>query len=106
MSTSVELSNSTETDPYEARKVYVKLADKILKGIPGPHLVAMDAWPKWSAKKSPPVPGGLYPNRKYKPEPLLATINGEDLKVHLPSSHGPTVLDQPFSGLPGESKTI
>ena len=92
-------------DPYEARKIYVKLADKILKGIPGPHLATMDTWPKWSAKKFPPVPGGLYPNPKYRPEPLLPPTNGED-PVHVSLSHGPTLLSQRISGLPGEAKTI
>src|SRR5437762_1858513 len=92
-------------DPYEARKIYVKLADKILKGIPGPHLATMDTWPKWSAKKSPPVPGGLYPNPKYRPEPLLPPTNGED-PVYVSLSHGPTLLSQRISGLPGEATTI
>jgi hypothetical protein len=58
-----------DTDPYKARKLYVKLGDKLLPDIPGPHLKVMATWPKWDQTKSPPPPGGLYLNPLYVPEP-------------------------------------
>lgn len=47
--------------------MYVLLADKLLRKIPGPHLEVMDSWPTWSRRKSPPLQGGLYLNPKWKP---------------------------------------
>ena len=59
-------SHDVATDPYKARKWYIDIADKLLKEIPGKHMTEMDKWPKWSAKASPPVMGGLYLNEKWK----------------------------------------
>jgi len=55
-------SDDIESDPYKARKYYTELADKLLRQLPGEHLKEMDKWPKWSAKRSPPVIGGKYEN--------------------------------------------
>jgi hypothetical protein len=97
------------------------LADKILKKIPGPHQAVMDKWPKWSQKNSPPIPGGLYPNPKWKPQPQLTKPKVQDIpKAGVPkveasairpapgseSPEGPTLLEQPFTNPPEEGRTL
>ena len=76
----------------------------------------MDKWPKWSQKNSPPVPGGLYPNPKWKPQPQLTKSKVQDIpKAEVPaiqpapgseSPEGPTLLDQPLTNPPGEGKML
>jgi hypothetical protein len=87
--------------------MYVKLADPILKEIPGPHLEVMDTWPKWSHKGSPSVPGDLYPNAKYVPgykpkertkaQPVLAKedISNQQPAISASPGEGPTLFDKP-----------
>lgn len=96
-----QVVDKIDTSPYDARAVYVDLADQLLREIPGPHLKVMKTWPGWDIKKSPPVPGGNYPNTKWKPLPGSLSTNA----AKPPSPHGPTIsmsprpLDQSIGGL-------
>lgn len=90
----MNLSNLIDTDPYTARKAYVAIADQLLRKIPGEHHQVMDSWPKWQRAKSPPPPGGNYPNRAWekanspkppkvdqaKPEPVQGNADGPTLR--------------------------
>ena len=49
--------------PHEARERYVKLADYLLRNIPGDHQTQMSKWHAWDLSQSPPLPG--YPNPAY-----------------------------------------
>lgn len=82
----------------------------------------MDTWPKWNAKKSPPVledTKGLYPNPKYKPNALQKVSKPKvdaapkvttPLPVVQPvpgvsmSLEGPTLLEQPIADSPADKK--
>ena len=92
-----------------------------MKRIPGPHLAVMDKWPKWSIKNSPPIPGGLYPNPKWKPQSQSTKPKVPDdpkqegPKLEVPavqpaagshSPEGPTLLEQPLTNPPEGGKTL
>lgn len=61
------IPNSLEVDPYEARRRYVEVADKLLQEIPGPHKNVMNRWPAWSRENSPPPLSGDYPGSQRRP---------------------------------------
>jgi hypothetical protein len=98
-----------DVDPYKARRLYVPLADKLLKRIPGPHQRVMDSWPPWDASKSPPVledTKNRYPNPKWRPIKELSQPKvPAKPKVEVPPSQpalskspdGPTLLNQPIT---------
>jgi hypothetical protein len=102
-------SDRLDVDPYKARKLYVPLADRLLKGIPGPHQEVMDSWPQWDASKSPPVledTKNRYPNPKWRPIKELSQPKvPAKPKVEVPPSQpvlsksleGPTLLNQPIA---------
>jgi hypothetical protein len=87
------LAHLIDTDPYVARKYYVKLADELLHEIPGPHLKVMMTWPKWNRAKSPPPPGGQYLNPRYVPKApkLIQPPPAPAKKI----AEGPTLMEQP-----------
>lgn len=89
-------SNLIDTDPYTARRAYVTMADKLLKKIPGNHLQVMDSWPKYEKAKSPPPPGGRYPNRSWEkanaPRPPKAS-QAEIAPVVQEGVEGPTLRE-------------
>jgi hypothetical protein len=90
-----------DMSPYTARRAYVELADQLLREIPGPHLKAMATWPKWDKRKSPPVPGGHYPNPKWKP--FSESPSGKTVKPPPPLEQAMLesyeVLDQSIVGV-------
>ena len=114
-----EFIDRIDTDPYDARRIYVTLADKLLKWIPGRHRAVMHKWPKWNPQNSPPVPGGLYSNPKWKPPPELTKPKAPALpKTAAPevpaiqpparseSPEGPTLMEQPIPDPPAKDQTL
>jgi hypothetical protein len=79
-----------DTDVYIARKAYIKLADKLLANIPGPHLEVMKTWPKFNMMNSPEPPCGHYPNIRMRTHhELLAK------QANILGSSTPEKLDNP-----------
>ena len=86
-----------------ARGMYVASADQILETIPGRHHGVIDTWPKWSSKRSPPIPGGLYPNPKYIP---AKKSKGRTKAKQVPSSEKVSKQHPAIAGSGGKSTLV